>query len=90
MKFHILPYIIILLGFFSCISKENKELPNDFGRLKVRGWNILSNEVEKGKLALSSSKFYKINHLQLSHELIMDLKDVRKKKRLSATRKLIK
>ncbi|MFB6343326.1 hypothetical protein ACE1ET_16495 [Saccharicrinis sp. FJH62] len=90
MKFYRLLYLFVFLGFLSCTSKKNNEPTNDYGNLKIRGWNILSSEIEKGKVALNSAEYYNINHLQLSHELIMDLKDVRKKKKLKATCKLIK
>ncbi len=55
----------------------------------IRGWNILSNEVPYGLRAIDKADEYGINHLQLSHHLIMDLKDVRDAERLASTRELV-
>ena len=56
----------------------------------VRGWNLLSDDVLMGLKALQKASDYQINHLQLSHHLIMDLKDVRDRQKLQSTRKLVK
>ncbi len=72
----------------SC-SGNNKEKTVQDTELEVRGWNILSDNLEKGVKAINSSMDYGINHLQLSHKLIMDLKDVRDDEKLTKTTILI-
>jgi hypothetical protein len=62
---------------------------NNADGLKVRGWNLLSIDVGKGESALDAAAAYNINHLQLSHQLIMDLNQVRDPRKLTATQKLI-
>lgn len=54
----------------------------------VRGWNILSSNVEEGLLVIDEASNYDINHLQLSHEIIHDLRHVRDSSRLSVAREL--
>jgi hypothetical protein len=56
---------------------------------KVRGWNILAHHKQNAIKALNHAEEYNINHLQLSHKIIMDLKDVRDSARLSLCRNLI-
>ncbi|MBV6645899.1 MAG: hypothetical protein KI790_10640 [Cyclobacteriaceae bacterium] len=78
---------LFFIAFIILGCQENPQ-PDSFAP-GVRGWNILSNVVEKGELLLNSSENYNINHLQLSHHLIMDLRDVRNAEKLGATRQLI-
>jgi hypothetical protein len=78
--------LVIALSGFPLMANE---LAGDSSKLQVRGWNILSIDVANGESALDSSAAYHINHLQLSHQLIMDLKDVKNPKKLAATQKLI-
>jgi hypothetical protein len=53
----------------------------------VRGWTILSDSLPEDLAVIAAARRYDINHLELSHEVIMDLKDVRdaRKQRLAAT-----
>lgn len=55
----------------------------------VRGWNILTSDLEQGLETIEASKNYDINHLQISHQVIMDLKDVRIPQRLENAKRLI-
>ena len=80
--------IIILLSlFFGCTT--NQTTKKDLEGPAIRGWNILSDDTAKAIIALDQAKNYRINHLQISHHLIMDLKDVRKADKLQKTRNLI-
>lgn len=54
----------------------------------VRGWNILSNSLEDGLRTIERASAYDINHLQISHELIHDLRHVREPRRMDVARKL--
>ncbi len=80
-----------LFSLFLVIVQFGCHVPNDTDTDAplIRGWNILSNDVASGVRALDKSSDYGINHLQLSHHLIMDLKDVRDAERLASTRQLV-
>lgn len=54
----------------------------------VRGWNILSNHEELGRKVIERASDYKINHLQLSHELIHDLRHVKQPERAALANRL--
>ncbi|MEV4170808.1 hypothetical protein [Nonomuraea sp. NPDC049709] len=43
----------------------------------VRGWTILSDSDAGADAVIAAAKPYKINHLQLSHEIVHDLREVR-------------
>ncbi|MFN8239750.1 MAG: hypothetical protein U0X39_03255 [Bacteroidales bacterium] len=47
----------------------------------VRGWNILSDSFNDDLVTLAAARRYRINHLQLSHELVMDLAELRDEKK---------
>jgi hypothetical protein len=72
----ILIYIIILAGIsFSC-KKDGQKQP-ETGHISVRGWSVLSDLPEQFEKTIQQARYYKINHLQLSHDLIMDLRQVK-------------
>lgn len=73
---------VLSLMIFGCQSEPTRA-PN------IKGWNLLSYHDTLGIKAIQKAPEYGINHLQLSHQLIMDLKDVRNQKKLALTRKLI-
>lgn len=77
-KHIILPFFLIL---FSCSPKGNspKTLSVDE---TVKGWIILSDDVHEDSLVIEKSSEYDINHLQISHHLIHDLRHVRDSERL--------
>ncbi|HLN56558.1 MAG TPA: hypothetical protein VK207_11230, partial [Bacteroidales bacterium] len=62
--------IIILFIVFSVRSYSQESL-------QVRGWNILSDYTEDDLVTLKAAASYKINHLQLSHDVVMDLNEIR-------------
>jgi hypothetical protein len=45
--------------------------------VSVKGWSILTDNAEEIENAISSAKEFEINHLQLSHHIIMDLRQVK-------------
>jgi len=55
----------------------------------VRGWNILSDSVEDAIAVINSSRRYQINHLQLSHNLVHNLREVKKPERRDTINRLI-
>ena len=44
--------------------------------VEIRGWNILSDNIDIAKKTIYHAKNYNINHLQLSHHLIHNLKEI--------------
>lgn len=45
--------------------------------VQIRGWNILSDYYADDIVTIDAAASYNINHLQLSHDLVMDLQEVR-------------
>lgn len=45
--------------------------------ITIRGWNILSDYYGDDTVTINASRTYNINHLQLSHDLVMDLRELR-------------
>ncbi len=78
--------ILALLTFF-CINfiyPVSAQSP-----VQIRGWNILSDSFEDDIATISAAKSYNINHLQLSHDLVMDLQELRDPKRQKLVNDLI-
>ncbi|MDR1369712.1 MAG: hypothetical protein LBJ72_06260 [Dysgonamonadaceae bacterium] len=46
----------------------------------IRGWIILSNDMDNAVETIKAAKKYNVNHLQLSHQIIHDLRELRDKK----------
>lgn len=46
-------------------------------KIKIRGWNILTDHTPTAYKTLNASSAYAINHLQLSHQICHNLKDVK-------------
>ncbi len=55
----------------------------------LRGWNILSDSREDALVTIAAAPEYQINHLQLSHDLVMDLQEMRKKEKCSLVNDLV-
>ncbi|MCX6334907.1 MAG: hypothetical protein NT092_11495 [Bacteroidia bacterium] len=55
----------------------------------IRGWNILSDSYEDDIVTISAAKSYNINYLQLSHDLVMDLREIRDPKKQKLVNDLI-
>jgi PelA/Pel-15E family pectate lyase len=60
---------LVFLLFINCLSGQTDN--------QVRGWNILSDSYTDDIKTIEAAPAYNINHLQLSHDIIMDLKEVR-------------
>ncbi|MBG0859256.1 MAG: hypothetical protein IQL11_07095 [Bacteroidales bacterium] len=57
--------------------------------IHIRGWNILSESTPDDIITISAANSYNINHLQLSHDLVMDLQELREPERLNKVSELI-
>lgn len=54
---------------------------NEYDAHPVKGWTLLSDNLEQAKAAIDHAADYHVNHLQLSHEIIHDLRHVREDKK---------
>lgn len=69
----IVTYLAIIIStVFSCVSTENKE-----EKLSIEGWNILSDNEKLAEQVIEKAGEYELNHLQLSHQIVMDLRHVK-------------
>ena len=64
----------LILCSFILISCHNKELEN---RGSIIGWNILSDDMDDAERLLEKAKEYNVNQLQISHDIVHDLRMVR-------------
>lgn len=98
----VLPFFIyiLLLALSACQPQEKNKTrqaaePNAGSlfveeRPEIRGWNILSANLKYAERAIYRASKYRINHLQLSHSLCMDLKDLKEEEKLKKVRYLTK
>lgn len=83
------PFIFfILFVFVSCSVSHKNFRPLGLGE-QVRGWIILSDNLEDGLSVIDRAPEYDINHLQLSHDVIHDLRHVRDPQRLEIAKSFI-
>ncbi|MFD8500237.1 hypothetical protein [Amycolatopsis sp. NPDC059657] len=54
----------------------------------VRGWTILSDSDAGADAVIAAARPYRINHLQLSHEIVYDLREVRDPRKQAQTNRL--
>jgi hypothetical protein len=57
--------------------------------LSLQGWTILSDSEPDALAVVAAAKPYHINHLQLSHQIIEDLRQIREPKRQALVRMLV-
>lgn len=55
----------------------------------IRGWTILSNSVSDATAVIDAARGYSINHLQLSHQIVDELRELRDADRRAAVRQLV-
>jgi len=80
-------YCIILVMSLDTAVKSAQPQPLSAAQ-SVRGWMLLSNRVDDGLHVIERAKDYDINHLQLSHHIIHDLRHVRDESRLARVHRL--
>lgn len=59
------------------VHAQQKMAKYDHNNVLIRGWNILTDNSQEIDSVINAAGRYNINHLQLSHSLIMDLCQVR-------------
>lgn len=64
------------LALFYCNAGAQKKFVQ-VNNMAVRGWNILTDDSSEIESVINAAKRYDINHLQLSHQLIMDLRQLK-------------
>jgi hypothetical protein len=74
-----------LILFFNVFAAAEPLGPKE----AVRGWTILSNSAPDAMAVIAAAKSYNINHLELSHELVHDLREIRDQKRQALVNKLV-
>ena len=80
---------IFILLVFVVIGCEKKMGPRPLTRDEVvQGWMILSDSWEDGQVVIEATPDYNINHLQISHHVIHDLRHVRDPERLELATKM--
>lgn len=84
MKYSKIYAFIILIFYVAC----NNEKTGEEDKLQVQGWNILSNQEDLARMVIDSSENYSINHLQLSHHIIMDLRHAKNPQRAAMVNRL--
>lgn len=55
----------------------------------VRGWTILSNSEPDALAVIAAARAYNINHLELSHDIVHDLREIRDAKRQALVNRLV-
>ena len=82
--FILMPFVC----FMGCNQSTNKtETETDE---TTEGWNILTDNDSIAVRVIEEAPVYDLNHLQLSHSIVMDLRDVKEKKVADKVNRLTK
>src|ERR1043166_4578121 len=79
-----LPLLAVLLLF--SFTAPAKPLPDGE---PVRGWTLLSDSEPDDLATIAAAPAYHINHVQLSHLIVMDLRDLKDDKKCAQVNRLI-
>jgi hypothetical protein len=87
---HIVSFIAVavavaVIAHISSPPASAAPLPAD---APVRGWTILSDSEPDAQAVIAAAKDYQINHLQLSHHLVHDLREIKDDKKLGLVNRL--
>lgn len=55
----------------------------------IRGWTILSDREDDAQAVIAAAPAFQINHLQLSHLIVNDLREIREPERRAKIRRLV-
>lgn len=77
------------IGILAVIFSLFTGILNCQEKIAIQGWNILSDSYEDDMVTIAAAKSYNINHLQLSHDLVMDLQEIRDPQRQKIVNDLI-
>ena len=85
-------FSLVLLGVFLLCpfyGTLGNTLPDRFDNKNIRGWIILSNDMSAAVRTIKAVKEYDINQLQLSHEIIHDLREIKNEKVCAQVNELV-
>jgi hypothetical protein len=78
--------LLLLLALFTTVPAGAEPLD---AKAPVRGWTILSNSEPDAMAVIAAAKGYNINHLELSHHIVHDLREMRDAKRQALVNRLV-
>ena len=85
--------VLLLAALASPSAAQQSSSSTPHGPLRadesVRGWTILSNGEVDDLAVIAAAPSYRINHLELSHEVVMDLNEVRDEKKRALVNRLV-
>ncbi|MFI6100187.1 hypothetical protein ACIA8G_31965 [Lentzea sp. NPDC051213] len=79
--------ICLLLGV-TLLAPPGAAVADGSSRNAIRGWTILSDSDSGAGEVLASARKYQVNHLQLSHDVVHDLQEVRDPRRQAQVNRL--
>jgi len=82
-------WFLVFLGSVACSDRDGGNRISEQAYLEIRGWNILSDNEENAHKVIDAAHEYQINHLQLSHHIVHDLRDVKHENKQILCNKLI-
>lgn len=85
-------FSLVLLGVFLLCpfyGTLGNTFPDRFDNKNIRGWIILSDDMSAAVRTIKAAKEYDINQLQLSHEIIHDLREIKNEKVCTQVNELV-
>jgi hypothetical protein len=85
-----LTLVVLSLGLGAFGASGEAQVPHGPLRANqpIRGWTILSDSEPDAEVVLRAARSYAINHLQLSHQVVDELRDLRDPRRRALVRRL--
>jgi hypothetical protein len=86
-------FVLLLTALASPSAAQQVSSAAPHGPLRadepVRGWTILSDSEVDDLAVIAAAPSYRINHLELSHDVVMDLNEVRDEKKRALVNRLV-
>jgi hypothetical protein len=86
-------FALLLTALASPSAAQQASTARTHGPLRadepVRGWTILSDSEIDDLAVIAAAPKYRINHLELSHEVVMDLNEVRDERKQALVNRLV-
>ncbi|HEX5171516.1 MAG TPA: hypothetical protein VFW11_20200 [Cyclobacteriaceae bacterium] len=80
-------FCFIILVMTGCNNRQTGPETRTFAR--INGWNILSDNEQNALSVIDAAGEYNVNHVQLSHQIVHDLREAREEGRRTLCNKLI-
>jgi len=81
--------IFLLFTFNSCKNQNSVDGKQEPPFVQIQGWAILSDNEKNAYEVINAAKDYDINHLQLSHHIIHDLREIKSLKKQTLCNKIV-